>query len=52
MKLLKRLIAKIKHNRVCMANGYNCAECMYRDFIFEGAIFRGNKCREPNWKKY
>lgn len=43
--MLKRLIDYIRHRRFCRLNRYNCAECIYSDFIFEGAKFRGNWCR-------
>lgn len=50
-QFIKRLIARYKHKKFCKLNNYFCPDCIYHDFIFEGAIFRGNKCREPNYRK-
>lgn len=36
----KRAIKKI-----CKANNFNCSECIHHDHIFEGAVFRGTRCR-------
>lgn len=48
MKIIKRIIARIKHKRFCKLNRYFCPDCIYHDFKFdEGAIFRGNACRYP-----
>ena len=44
----KWLLDKIKHRkhrRFCKLNNYYCPDCIYHDFVFEGAIFRGNRCR-------
>lgn len=32
-------------------NGYNCPECIYHDFVFEGSIFRENRCRYGTARK-
>ena len=32
-------------------NGYNCQECIYHEFVFEGSIFRGNRCRYETQQK-
>lgn len=45
--MFKKLILKWKHKRFCKLNGYNCPECIYHDFVFEGTVFRGNRCRYP-----
>lgn len=45
--MIRRLIQKIKKRRFCKLNGYFCPDCIYHDFIWEGAIFRGNRCRYP-----
>lgn len=42
---LKNLLWKIRKRHFCRLNGYNCPECIYHDFVFEGAVFRGNRCR-------
>lgn len=46
-KTIKKILWKWKKRRFCKLNGYFCPECIYRDFIFEGGIFRGNRCRFP-----
>ena len=47
MKL--RLIGKWRQERkkkkICAVNGYNCPECIYHDFLFDGVVFRGIRCR-------
>lgn len=43
--MLKRLLKILRIRRVCRANGYNCAECIYHDFLFDGVVFRGVACR-------
>lgn len=43
--MLKRLIDRIRQRRFCRLNRYYCHDCIYHDFLFEGAVFRGNKCR-------
>ncbi len=45
--LIKRIIHKIKHRRICKLNNYFCPDCIYHDFVWEGIIFRGNRCRYP-----
>lgn len=44
-RMLKRLIDRIKHHRFCKRNHWYCPDCIYHDFVFDGAIFRGNRCR-------
>ena len=36
---------KRRIRKICKANNYNCSECIYHEYIFEGTIFRGTKCR-------
>ncbi len=43
--MFKKLIAKWKYKRFCRHN--RCPDCIYHDFVFEGCIFRGNRCRHP-----
>ena len=43
--MIKRLIRRMKHRRFCRLNGFFCPDCIYHDFVFEGSIFRGNRCR-------
>ena len=47
MNVIKKLIAKIKYRKFCKLNGYFCPDCIYHDFLWEGSIFRGNRCRHP-----
>lgn len=43
--MLKSLIRRMRHRRFCKLNRFFCPDCIYHDFVFEGAIFRGNRCR-------
>lgn len=43
--MFKKLIAKWKYRRFCRMN--RCPDCIYHDFVFEGCVFRGNRCRHP-----
>lgn len=43
--MLRKLIAKWKYRRFCIHN--RCPDCIYHDFVFEGSIFRGNRCHHP-----
>ena len=43
--LLVRWARKREKKKICKANRYDCAECIYHEHIFDGAIFRGTKCR-------
>ena len=49
--MIRKLMYKLRKRRFCKLNGWFCPDCIYHDFIFEGAIFRGNKCRYPRHKK-
>lgn len=46
---LVRLFQKWRRKRaikkICKANNFNCSECIHHDHIFEGAVFRGTRCR-------
>ena len=44
-RILLKLIKKIKHKRFCRLIGYRCPDCIYHEWVWEGATFRGNKCR-------
>ncbi len=41
----ERWLRKREIKSICKANRYNCAECVYHEFIFEGVTFRGVLCR-------
>lgn len=48
IQIIKKIICKIKHKKVCKLNGYYCPDCIYHDFIWENdIIFRGNRCKFP-----
>ena len=49
--MFKNLILKWKYKRFCKLNGYDCPDCIYHDFVFDGAVFRGNRCRYPKDRK-
>lgn len=40
------LLYKMRKRRFCKLNGWFCPDCIYHDFIFEGAIFRDASFRE------
>lgn len=48
--MIKRLIYRIKKRRFCKLNIFFCPDCIYHDFIFEGCVFRGNRCRYPEFE--
>lgn len=48
---IDNLLYKMRKRRFCKLNRFFCPDCIYHDFIFEGAIFRGNKCRYPRHTK-
>lgn len=41
----KKLIDRIRHRRFCRLNRNYCPDCIYHDFVFDGTVFRGNRCR-------
>ena len=45
MGVIKQIIRRIKINRICQLNRYYCPDCIYHEWDYEGAIFRGLKCR-------
>lgn len=44
---IDNLLYKMRKRRFCKLNGWFCPDCIYHDFMWEGAIFRGNRCRYP-----
>lgn len=44
---IKHWLYMRKYERFCKNNGYRCPDCIYHDFIFDGTVFRGNRCRYP-----
>lgn len=42
---IKSVIKRIKRKRICKLNGYFCPDCIYREDIWEGITYRGNRCR-------
>ena len=45
IKFIRKMLNRYKHYRMCKLNGFRCPDCIYHDFIYEGCIFRGNRCR-------
>lgn len=46
--LFERIKRKHEIKCVCKLNNYYCPDCIYHDFKWDGAIFRGNVCRLRN----
>lgn len=44
-KWLKKWLKKRRIKKICKANRYFCPDCIHHEHIFEGAVFRGTKCR-------
>ena len=49
--MIRKLIYKMRKRRFCKLNRWSCPDCVYHDFVFEGAIFRGNRCRYPKHRE-
>ena len=47
IRWIDKLLYKARKRRFCKLNRWFCPDCIYHDFIFEGAIFKGNNCRFP-----
>ena len=45
--MLRRLVYAWRKRRFCKANRFYCPDCIYHDFVWEGIVFRGNRCRYP-----
>ena len=45
LTMLRAYLKKKRHHKYCKRVKFNCPDCIYHDFIFEGTIFRGNRCR-------
>ena len=41
-------LKKWRIKKICKANRYFCPDCIYHEHIFEGAVFRGTRCRLEN----
>lgn len=48
MRLIRSLRWWLKMRRQCKLVGYNCPECIYHNWTFDGCVFRGNVCRYVN----
>ena len=44
-RLFKKWRRKREIKKICKANNFNCSECIHHEHIFEGAVFRGTRCR-------
>lgn len=42
-KAIHELSRSILRRRFCRQN--QCWDCVYRDFVFDGVVFRGNRCK-------
>ena len=49
--MIRKLIYKMRKRRFCKLNNWNCSDCIYHDFVFEGVTFRGNRCRYPQYEE-
>lgn len=47
-KWMKKWLRKRRIKKICKANRYFCPDCIYHEHIFEGAVFRGTRCRLEN----
>ena len=45
MQMFRKWLRKRRIKKICKANRYFCPDCIYHEHIFEGAVFRGTKCR-------
>ena len=52
---LRKSLLKLKRRRIyrkfCKLNGYYCPDCIYHNYVWDGMIFRGNRCGHP-YSKY
>ena len=46
-RMVQKVLARLRHRRFCKLNGYYCPDCIYHDFVWDGIIFRGNRCQYP-----
>lgn len=45
IRIIARFMQKRRIKKICKAWGYNCSECIHHDYVFEGTVFRGVRCR-------
>lgn len=45
MGVIHKIIRRIKIKRICKLNGGWCPDCIYHEWVWEGMLFRGVKCR-------
>lgn len=50
-RMVQKVFARWKHRRFCKLNGYFCPECIYHEFVWDGIVFRGNRCQYPHYKQ-
>jgi len=46
-KWFRKMMWEMRRRKFCKLNGYNCPECIYHNWVFDGCIFRGNDCLYP-----
>lgn len=51
MRIIYKIIRKIKIKRICKLNGGWCPDCIYHEWVWEGMLFRGVKCRLEEYLK-
>lgn len=44
-KVIRKWLKMRKIKKICAANRHYCPDCIYREYIFDGAIFRGIRCK-------
>ena len=51
--MIQKWLKKRKIRKICKANRYFCPDCIYHEHVFEGAVFRGTRCRleDKAWQK-
>lgn len=47
MNIIKRFLLRLKFKKFCKLNGYYCPDCICHNFVWDGVIFKGNKCQHP-----
>ena len=45
IQIIDRFLRKRRLRKICKAQNYNCSECIYHEYVFEGTVFRGTRCR-------
>ena len=43
--MIRKWLRMRKIKKICAANRYYCPDCPYHEYIFDGVIFRGIRCK-------